>query len=110
MVQSALLLTSPNCELSASRLGAPDPTEFSVGRFFMNYAFMHCTMCCSFSRILLCPIYYSGKITNLEIEAHKNVHKSVFFATERVGMNYITIVKCEVMSRFTSFGCEEKIL
>ena len=29
--------------------------------------------------------YNSGKIANLEFETHKNVHKSVFLATEQVG-------------------------
>ena len=54
MVQSALLSTSPNVELGASSLEAPSTqsntvertqfnlTEFGVGRFFMDFAFMHC--------------------------------------------------------------------
>ena len=30
--------------------------------------------------------YNSGKIAHLELEAHENLHKSVFLATERVGI------------------------
>ena len=53
-----------------------------------------------------------SEIANLEFEAHENVHKSVFLATERVGIKICWMISqlWGVRSCPTSFGCEEKIL